>query len=69
MIVHIVHTLSVAAPLLALRVGQTFIYTVSNDSPTIVHKTTLANKCLTVLQSVKKSVTLEARFGEKGKLQ
>jgi hypothetical protein len=37
MIVHIVHTLSVAAPLLALRVGQTFIYTVSNDSPTIVH--------------------------------
>jgi hypothetical protein len=28
-----------------------------------------ANKCFAVLQSVKKSVTLEARFGEKGKLQ
>jgi hypothetical protein len=71
-IIHIVHNPPQTAPLLALRVDNRQPSLSPHSYPRMVHKTwfmQLLHNCAACLQSAKESVTLEARFGENGKLQ
>jgi hypothetical protein len=71
-IIHIVHNPPQTAPLLGLRVDNRQPSLSPHSYPRMVHKTwfmQLLHNCAACLQSAKESVTLEARFGENGKLQ